>query len=150
MTFYFAYGSLMDLNFVKDLGVNYQKAQSGIIKNYQFKTNIRDSINSEYGYANIVQKENYLVEGVIMQIPNNSLSFLDSYEGYPFLYRREKLEVYLSSTKNKILAWAYIGELNSSTNKNLLLSKVQKERIKNGFKFLSIEYKEYIAKTFFL
>ena len=91
MTFYFAYGSLMDLNFVKDLGVNYQKAQSGIIKNFQFKTNIRDNINPEYGYANIVQKENYLVEGVIMQIPNNSLSFLDSYEGYPFLYRREKI-----------------------------------------------------------
>ena len=85
-----------------------------------------------------------------MQIPNNSLSFLDSYEGYPFLYRREKLEVYLSSTNNKILAWAYIGELNSLTNENLLLSKVQKERIKNGFKFLSIEYKKYISKTFFL
>lgn len=145
MTYYFAYGSLMDLDFMRALGVYPEKAQSGILKNHQFITNIHDEMNLGYGYANIIKKENYTVEGVLMQIRSESLSYLDAYEGYPLLYRRDQLEVYLKESPTKIVAWVYIGLSNHASTKNLLLSDSQKQKISNGFRFLSKPYQRYLS-----
>ena len=146
MTYYFAYGSLMDLDFINELGVLIKNEQSGILKNHQFSTNIQDKMKPGHGYANVVKKENHSVEGVLMQIPTKSLFSLDAYEGYPSLYKRDILEISIEKTSKKIDAWVYIGSLHYATDKNLLLDDLQKKRISNGCKFLSKSYQKSLLK----
>lgn len=139
--YYFAYGSLMDLDFVNDLGVRYYNAEKGILKEFQFQTSVQDGEDPNYGYANIVRQENNKVEGVLMLIDEKQIQYLDHYEGYPDLYTREKLTIEDSSgTKKK--AWVYLGVSIHCVKHNLNLTSVQKQRIRNGFSFLSESYTE--------
>tara|TARA_Y100000589_G_scaffold207392_1_gene195586 strand:+ start:325 stop:774 length:450 start_codon:yes stop_codon:yes gene_type:complete len=140
MTYFFAYGSLMDLDFVTSLGVQYKSACSGVLMGYEFKINVQDKSNPRFGYANIVKNINTSVEGVLMEITQMEFPLLDSYEGYPQMYSRSKMQI-ISKNMNKIhTAWVYTGNLNFIIARNLCLTPFQKKRINNGFRFLSKEY----------
>lgn len=139
--YYFAYGSLMDLDFVNDLGVQYYTAEKGILKDFQFQISVQDGEDSNYGYANVVQQENKKVEGVLMLIDKKQIQYLDHYEGYPELYTRKKLTIKSPSADN-IEAWVYLGVPSHCVKDNLNLTNVQKQRIRNGFSFLSESYIE--------
>lgn len=141
---YFAYGSLMDIEFVKDLGVNFKNPRKGILTDFKFAVNVEDDLIPENGYANVIPFEAGIVEGVLMEINPEDLSLLDVYEGYPSLYSRRKLTIY--DNKKLIDAWVYIGTVDSSVNKSLKLTNIQIERITNGFKFLSVPYQTQLVK----
>ena len=146
MVYYFAYGSLMDLSFVKELGVCYTNPCSGKLIGFNFQINVRDSTNTTFGYANVTPNKNAEVEGVLMEIHEKDLFILDSYEGYPELYSRSKLDIFCADNKSTISAWVYTGNSDYVVERNLNLENIQKERIHNGFKFLSLQYQNNLLK----
>ena len=146
MAYYFAYGSLMDLNFVKKLAVHYKKECSAKLIGYEVQINVQDSIKPDYGYANVIPNPNSTVEGVLLEISDEHLLLLDSYEGYPELYSRFELEIHCTNNKKKYKAWVYSGNSNYVVDRNLKLTRTQKQRIQSGFPFLSIEYQKKILK----
>ena len=146
MAYYFAYGSLMDLNFVKKLAVYYKKECSAKLIGYEVQINVQDSIKPDYGYANVIPNPNSTVEGVLLEISDEHLLLLDSYEGYPELYSRFELEIHCTNNKKKYKAWVYSGNSNYVVDRNLKLTRTQKQRIQSGFPFLSIEYQKKILK----
>ena len=136
----------MDLNFVKELGVYYKKPCSGKLIGYEVQINVQDSIQPDYGYANVILNSNSAVEGVLLEISDEHLFLLDSYEGYPELYSRCKLEIHSLNNKKNYKAWVYSGNSNYVVNRNLKLTSIQKQRIQSGFPFLSIEYQKKLLK----
>jgi gamma-glutamylcyclotransferase (GGCT)/AIG2-like uncharacterized protein YtfP len=140
MIYFFAYGSLMDLDFVAKLGIQYKQSFSGILFGHEFKTNVQDESNPNFGYANIVSNKNSIVEGVLMEIDEMEFILLDSYECYPSLYSRSKIEIVSPKTNKTYTAWVYKGNSNYVINQNLKLTDIQKKRLFNGFPFLSVEY----------
>ena len=136
----------MDLNFVKELGVYYKKPCSGKLIGYEVQINVQDSIKPDYGYANVIPNPNSTVEGVLLEISDEHLLLLDSYEGYPELYSRFELEIHCTNNKKKYKAWVYSGNSNYVVDRNLKLTRTQKQRIQSGFPFLSIEYQKKILK----
>ena len=136
----------MDLNFVKELGVYYKTACSGKLIGYEIQINVQDSIKPDYGYANVISNPNSTVEGVLLEISDEHLFLLDSYEGYPELYSRYELEIHCLNNKKNYKAWVYSGNSNYVVNRNLKLTSIQKQRIQNGFPFLSIEYQNKILR----
>jgi len=146
MAYYFAYGSLMDVNFVKELGVRFKNPCSGQLMGFNLYINVQDTKNSNYGYANIKPSVKNAVEGVLFEIPEEDLSLLDSYEGYPELYSRRQINVFSSKSKTHYKAWVYEGNLNFVVDRNLELNNIQKDRIRNGFVFLTLEYQKKLVK----
>ena len=136
----------MDVSFVRELGVRFKNHCSGQLNGFELNVNVKDSINPNLGYANIVPDENQKVEGVLFQITEEDLILLDSYEGFPELYSRIQMNVFSLKTKTYLKAWVYTGNMNFVVNRNLKLNKFQKDRIKNGFKSLSIEYQRKLTK----
>ena len=98
MVYYFAYGSLMDVKFVKELGVRYKNPCCGQLTGFVLRINVQDAMNPNFGYANIEPSENNTVEGVLFEIPKEDLILLDSYEGYPELYSRKQINVFSSKS----------------------------------------------------
>lgn len=146
MILYFAYGSLMDLHFIQELGVTLSNPKSAVIKGFEFETSVKNELNPSYGYANIRLNKHEEVEGILLEINEHDLSILDEYEGYPELYSREKLSINITHSNELVLAWVYLGSLNYTVSKNLLLSDIQKDRIKKGFPFLSKRYQRKLSK----
>ncbi len=93
---YFAYGSNMNPQRMKDRGVSYSTRLPATLNGYTLKFNKKASRNPKEGYANIVPDENQVVEGALYEIPDNDILKLDSYEGYPDNYYREKVKIILT------------------------------------------------------
>lgn len=94
---YFAYGSNMNPQRMRDRGVSYSTRFPATLKGYTLKFNKTASHNPKEGYASIVPDKNKVVEGALYEIPDTDILKLDSYEGYPDHYYREKVKV-LSTT----------------------------------------------------
>ena len=136
----------MDVKFVGELGVSYKNPCSGQLIGFDLYINVQDTTNPNFGYANIKPSENNTVEGVLFEIPEEDLILLDSYEGYPELYSRRQINVFSLKSKTHLNAWVYEANLNFVVNRNLELSNIQKDRIHNGFVFLTLEYQKKLAK----
>ena len=98
----------MDLDFVAKLGIQYKQSFSGILFGHEFKTNVQDESNPNFGYANIVSNKNSIVEGVLMEIDEMEFILLDSYECYPKLYSRSKIEIVSPKTNKTYLSLIHI------------------------------------------
>ncbi len=97
----------------------------------------------EMSYPYIIPEPNYLVIGeVILDIPDDVINVIDTYEGYPRLYLRE--EVYVrTSLSSREKAYVYVWRKESKHNKDevfltLLPDSDIPEWIKNEVKSYSI------------
>lgn len=136
----------MDLSFTNNLGVKFNEAYPAVLFGYELKINVQDESNPNFGYANIMPNKGSFVEGVLMKVTKEDILLLDSYEGYPDLYLRSKMNIFLPNRNKAYDAWVYTGKSNCIVNRNLLLSKSQKKRINNGFSFLTLEYQNKLLK----
>ena len=85
-TYYFAYGMLCDPNIMEGadlIGV-------GQLKNFKYEM---------FRYANVLPDNGSTVSGCLWQITNEFLSQLDRIEGYPYLYDRKTVPVYVDGQK---------------------------------------------------
>lgn len=81
---YFAYG--MNTN-IAQMAARCPEARNlgkAVLAGYQFRF---------AGHADIVPKENGLVEGVLWEISDNCLKSLDALEGFPYYYDRKEVTV---------------------------------------------------------
>lgn len=140
---YFAYGSLMDLNFVKELGVRFKNDRRGVLHNYTWSITVKDVEQKDFGYANIQPKINHKVEGVLMEVHIDDVDLLDTYEGFPELYKKIDATI-VSSDMETVTTMVYVGVAEYINAEDLLLNDFQKSKIKNGLSLLSPDYVETI------
>jgi len=135
---YFAYGSNMDSNRMKERGINFAKREHAIIKGWKLEFNKVSFKNPKEGYANIVMKENSVVEGVLYEIPDSDLKTLDRYEGYPTHYGRIKIIVIMDNGE-KVEAVTYVAKPDKVKD-GLKPSREYLSHLLKGCDLLSEEY----------
>ena len=93
--FYFAYGSNMNPERMKERGAHYESYTRAVLRNYRLTFNKRCYTYKGYGCANLEPSEGDFVEGVLylLKNPREAIRKLDYYEGYPEHYNRLILEV---------------------------------------------------------
>jgi gamma-glutamylcyclotransferase len=108
---YFAYGSNMDAQRMKDRRVQFSQRIHAFLKGYALRFNklaTKDAQEGE-GKGNIIRDENEVVEGALYEIPESDLKKLDHAEGYPNHYDRLPVEVELEDGR-KVQALTYIAQ----------------------------------------
>lgn len=89
---YFTYGSNMSVPRIIKRGINPSTGNVGILKGWELKFNKKASAG-DWSFANIVENEEGIVEGIVFGITEDELNLLDKFEGAPKHYRRQKIEV---------------------------------------------------------
>jgi len=92
--YYFAYGSNMSLNRLKERDVRYIDKFLGHLQNYELIFNKVSSKRPSYGFANVIPNKGSTVEGIIFKMEDGEISKLDKFEKYPRDYRRETSSVF--------------------------------------------------------
>ncbi len=131
MKLYFAYGSNLWLQQMKERCPNHKIVGNGILKGYRW-------IISERGYANIVKSSQDEVQGAVYEISDSDESTLDIKEGVRNgAYRKEMMTVEVDGQSLKCLVYVdpiehegkpkqeYIERI----NKGILDSKLSSEYI---------------------
>jgi gamma-glutamylcyclotransferase len=108
-TKYFAYGSNMDPNRMGERDVHFSQRRHAILEGYALKFNKVLSNNPREGYANIVQKKDEIVEGVLYEVPELDMKKLDRREGFPTHYSKESVIVELDD-HTKETAVTYVAQ----------------------------------------
>jgi len=106
---YFAYGSNMDSERARKRGIRFSQRRHATLKGYRLEFNKVASRDPREGYANIVQYENGIVEGVLYDIEDSDLSRLDRHEGYPDHYKRVEVRVQLDD-RQEVEAVTYVAQ----------------------------------------
>ncbi len=85
--------------------MEFSQRNRATLHGYRLEFNKVSSENPDEGYANIVQFENGIVEGVLYEIRDTDLSKLDEHQGCPDQYERIRLEVVLAGQRAKAFAY---------------------------------------------
>lgn len=104
--YYFAYGSNLDQQQMKERCSKARFIKRVYLENYEF---VYDgySVYRKWAVANIVAKEGAIVWGALYEITEEDLEKLNKHEGYPASYKREKLIVKDDEGK-EYKAWVYL------------------------------------------
>lgn len=105
MTFYFAYGSNLNTNQMKQRCPSSKPLDIGCLKGYRLDFTHRSS-GWAGGVADIVEDQNSEVWGLIYEVSMEDLYQLDDYEGYPDVYTRFQTSVKTKSGKT-LKVWVY-------------------------------------------
>jgi len=113
--YYFAYGSNIDFEKMKDRGIEFISYRKAILENYTLKFN-KYSFHSGCGVANVEPKKGDYVEGILYKLkhPAVGIKYLDLYEGfYPDNYYDSHYfrKVFTIKTEKgeKIKAYIYVA-----------------------------------------
>lgn len=102
---YFAYGSNMNPQRMREREVRFSERIPAILKGYTLRFNKVASRNNCEGFANIATDAKGVVEGVLYEIPDNDLKKLDVREGYPDHYDRLKVRVLTSTGEEEAITY---------------------------------------------
>jgi gamma-glutamylcyclotransferase len=98
---YFAYGSNMVMDQMRRIcGRDFTLLGRAVLPDYELGTDLR-------GYGNIRPRKNSEVYGLLYDIGQRALAALDSFEGYPNVFGREKVRV-VDEDKRDHYAWVYL------------------------------------------
>ncbi|MEN3016243.1 MAG: gamma-glutamylcyclotransferase family protein [Candidatus Methanosuratincola petrocarbonis] len=138
--FYFAYGSNMDQERLRDRIGSFHSRKHAILEGYDLVFNKRDSSCRGAGFANIVKGKGK-VEGILYEIDETCLEKLDSIEGvHTNHYNRIEIKV---ECEGKLLnAWVYVANENK-VEEGL---KPKKEYLNHLLKGQDLLSKEYFKK----
>ena len=147
MVYYFAYGSNMSLEQMKErCGNLWKKVGIGYVEGYEL---VFDGYSSTRGgpTANMVENPNERVWGVVFEFNSfdDLTNCLDEYEGYPFSYTRKEFGVFLPEMGKKIKAIAYVRSEPKKRGKppRSYIETILKGAIENS---LPNEWIEYLKK----
>ena len=104
---YFAYGSNMDANRMKERKINFISRKFAVLPGYSLVFN-KKSCNGNFSYANILPAEDKQVEGVLYEFPDREILKLDVFESCPEQYIRIEITVH-DQRGNRIPAVTYIA-----------------------------------------
>ncbi|MEM2057119.1 MAG: gamma-glutamylcyclotransferase family protein [Thermoproteota archaeon] len=145
MTWYFAYGSYMNPDRMKERGVRFYKRIHAVLEGYRLEFNKLSSRNPMEGYANIIPNMSEKVEGILYEIEEEGLKMLDRCEGYPQHYCRMKVTVKLDDGR-EIVAVTYIARP-EKCRIGLKPTKEYLNHLLKGADLLSEEYYEKLSKV---
>ena len=157
MIYYFAYGSNMNKGQMNERmqATNgrcsafptgkYALINRGILRDWELKFNKEPTYPRfrNQGFANIVPKHDYTVEGVVYEIDDNGLARLDCYEGIPDNYFRPKNPLSIEIEGEPVICEVYIAV---KTKEGLRPSKDYLNHLLKGKEYLSKNYYEWLSK----
>ena len=141
---YFAYGSNMNPNRMKEREINFSKREHAILERWRLKFDKVASRNPNEGYANIEEDDESVVEGILYTIQDVDIEKLDRYEGYPNHYRKLKVWVKLDNGEEEE-AITYVATPDK-VREGLKPSKDYLNHLLKGCDLLSEEYCEKLRK----
>lgn len=106
--FYFAYGSNMNPKRVLQRKMQFGAHCGGVLHGYRLAFNKRSAKIPGAASANVQPSAGGSVEGVLYALADAAqIEIMDVFEGYPVLYRRERLPIRLID--RVATAWVYIA-----------------------------------------
>ena len=142
MKFYFAYGSNMDEEQMRQRGLVVKGKFPGVLHGWHLAFNkVAGSRNA--GYANIEHYSGADVQGIIYETDDSSIRKLDKYEGYPSHYHREKVTVH-DRAGHDIRCTVYVAN-QEMTEQNLAPAKSYLRHLLSGSHCLSKEYIDFLS-----
>jgi len=141
---YFAYGSNMNPKRMNQRGIEFLKREHATLSGWRLEFNKIASRNPNEGYANIIQDEKSVAEGIIYEIQKSDIEKLDNYEGYPNHYNRTEVMVKLDDGQ-EVEAITYIAQPNKIRS-GLKPSKEYIGHLLKGCDILSEEYFEKLNR----
>jgi len=141
---YFAYGSNMDPDRMRERGVFFTERRRAILEGWKLLFNKVSSRNPSEGFANIEREEGSVVEGILYEIRDSDLEKLDSYEGCPEHYVRIRVRVKLDDG-SEVEAVTYVANP-SKVRSGLKPSREYLSHLLKGCDLLSKEYCERLRK----
>jgi cation transport regulator ChaC len=143
---YFAYGSNMDHDRMRERRVKIFKSEWANLRGWRLEFNkkaMRNPVNE--GYANIMRDNNSVVEGILYEILEDDIKSLDIAEGYPAHYDRIKVKVSLKHGQ-EVEAITYVAKPDKIGN-GLKPSREYLEHLLKACPYLTEEYCEKLRKT---
>lgn len=135
--YYFAYGSNMNPERMKERGAHFTQMEKYTLKGYGLRFNKCSSREPGRGCANIVPDERGVVEGVLYKITVEGLYNLDRYEGYPVEYGRVRFVIDLNGSQETLIT--YIVKP-GKTKEGLYPSRSYIEHLLTAKDYLSEDY----------
>ncbi|MFN7161263.1 MAG: gamma-glutamylcyclotransferase family protein [Candidatus Gracilibacteria bacterium] len=142
--YYFAYGSNMNPERMKERGINFEKREVGILLDAKLVFNKKVKGIEGRTVANILPEAGSIVEGALYTTTEEDISKLDIFEGVPHHYQRYTKEIQLS-TLEKIEAVVYIA--NEEVQGEGMPIKEYLEHLLVGKDILSREYFERLTQV---
>lgn len=127
----------MDQNRMKERNCNYINVQRGKLMNYKLVFNKKSIKNPQCGFGNIVASDGDYVEGLLYELLEEKMKFLDKYEGFPRHYDRKEIEIDVEN--GKINAQVYVAT-EEWISENLKPSKEYLDHFLAAKDFLSERY----------
>lgn len=95
--FYFAYGSNMNLDQMRERRVSYENSRRALLRDYKLGFT-KTSKRYNAGVADIIESKGNFVEGVLYEVTEEGMANLDKFEGIEQnVYKRVKVVVQLES-----------------------------------------------------
>jgi gamma-glutamylcyclotransferase len=138
---YFAYGSNMSRERMRERGVIFSQRRWAKLPGYELVFNVLDEMDAGIGYANIVQRNGpATVEGVLYEICESGFAKLDNFEEVPEYYQRRTVSVTVDDGR-EIEAMTYIGR---RTGDHLLPTREYLNHLITDSRLLSAEYQSWL------
>lgn len=145
MPFYFAYGSNMNPQRVRDRGLAVLDSMPGRLPGMGLRFNKRSRHNPNWACANIIYAPGEAVEGVLYRLADHGqIRLMDPFEGAPRYYSRERFTVITSSGEQP--AWTYVANPAVIDNRIRPLPWYLGQLLE-GRAYLSPDYLEWLKAT---
>ncbi len=141
IVYYFAYGSNMNPDRMKERGAHFTDMHKHSLRGYSLKFNKTSYQKPLTGCANIVPDDRGIVEGVVYKITVQGLYNLDKFEGYPVHYNRVKLIIDIAGSQETVKT--YIA-MPGKTKEGLRPAKSYMEHLLKAKDYMSGEYYEFL------
>ncbi len=143
---YFAYGSNMSEKRMIDRGLIPSGKQVAYLDNYEFLINKRSYKDPKVGYANVAEKKDSVVEGILYEVRDKEIEMLDRFEGYPSHYDRKILNLRLSNGVF-VEGVVYIANFGWTSPKQLKTTIEYKNFILEGKEWISENYYNFLNES---
>lgn len=141
---YFAYGSNLDRERMKERKCDFSSAKSAHLKDWKLVFNKRSAKIPAMGFGNVIPAKGEIVEGILYEMDDSMIKSLDKYEGYPKHYNREKIIV--SVEGKEVEADIYIATP-EWTDENVKPTQDYIDHFLAGKEFLSEKYYNFVKNT---
>tara|TARA_B100000959_G_scaffold145887_1_gene153176 strand:- start:1123 stop:1632 length:510 start_codon:yes stop_codon:yes gene_type:complete len=143
ISYYFAYGSNMNPDRVRQRQMQFDYFQAGKLHDFRLVFNKRSVKYIGAASANVVMHKDAVTEGVVYRLTNaDEISMMDPYEGFPVRYDRQPLEILCPD--GPVNAWVYLAQQEYVDN-NLKPTRWYLDHLLAAGELLSSTYIEKLA-----
>lgn len=143
--YYFAYGSNMNSDRVRQREMSFESAGPGHLFGYSLRFNKRSVKYPGAAAANVVASAKGVTEGVVYRLVEPvQIEMMDPYEGYPVRYRRTALPIITKA--GNVDAWVYIAN-EDHVAEGLAPARWYLNHLLEGRDYLSDSYFESLSQT---